>query len=103
MYLKNCEIVVCDSHDTPTGKFSNNETRIDLFQISHEVKNLNFGGKTLFADINILETLKGKLLKQIIESGLNYKFWPRGTGIVDENLVISDFKLLAIDVHFNMI
>lgn len=51
--------------------------------------------KTLFADIRLLDTPNGKLAKSIIDT---LTLSPRGTGTVDENGVIRDYKLFSFDL-----
>jgi hypothetical protein len=125
MYLENCEVITCDTHDTPSKRLYpfeeikeiiqdmplknsllgemtpisfNDPLSVNLSKVTHKATNIRIIDKTVFCNINILDTPSGKALQQAIAAGMRYKFWPRATGKVDDNNVISNIKLIAIDV-----
>lgn len=62
--------------------------------ISHNIKKLYIRNNTLFANIYILDTKPGKILKNNIDS---YVFRPRMIGNVDENKVCHVDEIISID------
>lgn len=121
------EIVKCDTKDTISGiiypllemqqmieevnlskrpilgEFDGScNSSIILENVTHEVKNLRIENNRVLGDIKIFDTPQGKLLQNIL---FNEKFSKiialffriRGSGIINEDLIISDYHLIAVD------
>ena len=66
-------------------------------QVSHQVLNLNVEGTTLFAEIEVLDTPKGEMLKTLLDSVV---FRPRIIGHVQEDHTVRVDQLISFDaVH----
>ena len=65
-----------------------------LHEVSHQVENLHVEGDTLFAEIKILDTPKGKELKTILDG---VAFRPRMIGHVHEDNTVSVDTLISFD------
>lgn len=75
----------------PTGK-------LDLDKVSHLVTNLRLEGNDLTAEIQILETPKGKELQKMLKEAV---FRPSGEGQVHDNPdgthVVYDYNITAVN------
>ena len=78
---------------------------IDLEKISHRVINLYKKDDGLYADIEILDTPNGRILEQLVNTGIRVGFRTRGSGTLnskdDGTLDVSDFTLYTIDCTYN--
>ena len=78
---------------------------IDMSKVSHAIKKLYKTEDGLYADIEILETPKGKLLEDIINKGNQVSFRPRGSGDLihkeDGSLEVTNYTLYSIDYTSN--
>jgi hypothetical protein len=77
--------------------------KVSLAEASHTVHNLRFDedSKTLFADIACLQTPYGKVLKSLIDDGIDVKFRLGGTGSGKTNdqgkTVIENYTLVTVN------
>lgn len=71
---------------------------INLDRVSHVIKNIWNENNEWYVKVHILPTPMGKLCQSLFESGLELKLSPRGTGIVDEHGVVSDYEIITIDI-----
>lgn len=71
-----------------------------LGEISHKVKNAFIDeDNTVVTNIQILDTPKGKILKQMIENNYNVSIVPVGIGNTNEDGVITDYELFGFDIN----
>ena len=70
----------------------------ELFDIIKEgLDNIKEKKNELYADISILDTPKGNLLKSAILAGMSMGFSQRATGNIDSNGRITDYKVFTWD------
>ena len=62
---------------------------INIAEVSHRVTDMRFDGDDLYADIEILDTPAGEMLKDMISV---MRLSPVGTGLVDDDLVIEGYE-----------
>ena len=73
-----------------------------LGEISHKVKNAFVDeDNTVVTNIQILDTPKGQMPKQMIENNCNVSIVPVGIGNINEDGVITDYELFGFDVIKN--
>jgi hypothetical protein len=72
--------------------------QISLDKVSHQVKNIRQIGDDLVGDIEILETPCGKIVKELLNNGLDVRTSIRAIGTVDEEWNVSDLKLITFDL-----
>lgn len=53
------------------------DSNISINEISYMIYNIRIENNNLIGDINILNTIKGRLLNELIDSGINFVFRPR--------------------------
>lgn len=68
---------------------------INLKEVSHKINNLRIEENNLVGDLEILDTPKGEVLKQIINDSVTFE--PRGFGDLTDNFEVQNYELLAID------
>lgn len=74
---------------------------VDLNEVSHMVRNLRIDEDGyLLGDVEVLQTDKGDILGQLLDE-VQIDFRVSGTGDVDENGVVSNFKFLSIDAVYD--
>ena len=77
-------------------------TAIDITKVSHLVTALRKEEDGLYADIEILPTVNGKLLEKIVNPD---NFRTRGTGTLvrdpEGNQIVKDYQLITIDYTNN--
>lgn len=71
-----------------------NFTLIPLSNVSHSIKNLIYDDNILFAEIKVLDTPNGLILKDNIH---NYVFRPRLIGNILDNNIVNVEKLITFD------
>lgn len=71
-------------------------TDITLSNVSHTISNIKIIGNALYGDIKILDTDKGKRLKELIKENI-VQFRPRTTGIVNTDGTISNYRIYTFD------
>ena len=75
---------------------------INLNNASHMVTKIWMEGKKCMGKIKVLETPSGKILRSLVESGVQLGISSRGMGSVKENngvtLVEDDFQLICFDM-----
>jgi hypothetical protein len=69
-----------------------------LSNVSHVINNIRENNNNLYADIKILDTPYGDLLKNMINVGMPISFSQRAMGNVDSNGNITDYKVFSWDV-----
>ena len=81
-------------------------TSVDLSKVSHIVGDVHVNEQgELIGKIIPLKTPAGEILTSLLEdfkkNKVNYGFRPAGIGKVDENGVVSDYRLISIDLVQN--
>lgn len=71
---------------------------IDLSRVSHAVRALEQVDGTLQAEVEVLSTPSGEILKRLIEAGIRLQFSPNGVGTISDG-VVSNYRLESIDVE----
>jgi hypothetical protein len=69
---------------------------ISLGNVSHLITDLELYGSILYGTIKILDTDKGRMLKELVKDNL-VVFRPRGQGTVNPNGTVSNYKVLTFD------
>ncbi len=64
-----------------------------LDEVSHEVKDLYIEGDIVYADVKILDTNQGKLLKSLLGSSTPFS---AGHGILNDDKSITDYELTNV-------
>ena len=67
---------------------------INLKNVSHKVSNLTIENDELWGDIEILDTKEGELLKTIINEVV---FRPKGVGEINEKQEVVNYSLISFD------
>jgi Prohead core protein serine protease len=67
---------------------------VELGKVSHTVGNLRLEGDYLVGDITVLDTPKGRVLMDLLDT---CQFRASGTGMVSEDGVVTEFQLISID------
>ena len=85
-----------------TGELDHPESQvINLKNVSHNIKDINWDGKNIMGTIEILPTPSGNILKALIDSGIKVGVSSRGMGSLEQNgdimEVQDDFELLCWD------
>jgi len=75
-----------------------NNFDISMKNVSHEIFNVRFINNNIIADIKILDTPSGKILKENL--GL-YEFRPRGVGKVSDTGIVSGYHIITFDAITN--
>ena len=74
---------------------------INLKNVSHNIKDINWDGKNIMGTIEILPTPSGNILKALIDSGITVGVSSRGMGSLEQKgdlmEVQDDFELLCWD------
>ncbi len=75
---------------------------INLRNVSHVVTDIWWEGKDVMGKIKILETPSGRILKDLINSGIKLGISSRGLGSVKESMGVTevqdDFELICFDI-----
>jgi hypothetical protein len=84
------------------GELDHPESQVvNLKNVSHNIKDINWDGKNIMGTIEILPTPSGNILKALIESGITVGVSSRGMGSLEQNgdimEVQDDFELLCWD------
>lgn len=92
-----------DGFSPPFGENADNPSCMDdiitdVSNISHLIKRVWMEGNAVKADVEILNTPEGKIITESLKSGVKFKLTPRGTGMVDDNTVVTDYNLVTIDI-----
>jgi hypothetical protein len=72
-------------------------TSVSLDNVSHIVRGLRLEGDTVVATLELMKTPKGEILSALLAAETGPVFRTRGTGLVDEHGVISQYQLISID------
>lgn len=85
-----------------TGELDHPESQvINLKNVSHNIKDINWDGKNIMGTIEILPTPSGNILKALIDSGITVGVSSRGMGSLEQKgdlmEVQDDFELLCWD------
>lgn len=71
---------------------------LNIAEISHTVNNLRITESgDLIGDVMVLSTPKGEVMKELLAHG-TYDYRTAGIGKIDENGVVSDFRLISISM-----
>jgi hypothetical protein len=73
-----------------------NTNTIDITKVAFTVESLTRTADNVEAEILILETPYGKILQNLIESGVSHTYMVVGTGVVGEDGKVSKYELLGI-------
>jgi len=76
------------------GSSGTNPTNISIEDIAFTVENLRVVDGTVVGDMTILNTPNGALFEEVLPL---VRFAPAGTGMVDDNNSVSDYKIMCID------
>ena len=79
--------------DHPDSRLS-----INLDRVSHIITELRMDGNNVVGKMKILDTPVGQIAKTIAQSGVRFGVSSRGTGMVNENSMVSNFNLNTIDL-----
>ena len=75
---------------------------VNLDKVSHKIENLNFKGNDVVGKATILETPMGKIVKGLLDGGVQLGVSTRGMGSLSRNnnamVVQPDFMLNAVDI-----
>lgn len=71
-----------------------NPTNIDLNDLAFLVENVRMEGEAVVGDMKILDTPSGRILEATTPA---FRFVPAGTGLVDDDMKISDYEFLCVD------
>lgn len=69
---------------------------VSLQNVSHMITDLKIENSVLYGKVKILDTPKGKILKELVDNNL-IVFRPRGMGTVNADGTISNYKLHTFD------
>lgn len=76
--------------------------QINLDRVSHLITELNFQGNDIYGKAKVLDTPCGKIVRGLIEGGVQLGVSSRGLGSVQQkngiNEVQNDFRLVTVDV-----
>ena len=74
-------------------------TGLDISKVSHTVNNLRITeGGDLIGDVMVLATPQGKVMEELLAQGTTYDYRTAGIGKIDENGVVSDYRLISISM-----
>ena len=74
-----------------------NRFQVSMNEVSHQISNLEMYGDALYGEVKILETPKGRTLKELIKNGTKFVFRPRGSGTVNPDGTVNDYKIYTFD------
>ena len=80
---------------------------VNLYNVSHNIKEMNWEGNNLLGTVEVLSTPSGNILKELFKSGIKLGISSRGMGSVetikedDVQQVGNDFELIAFDFVSN--
>lgn len=70
--------------------------KINLYEISHAVTNVRMEDDKMVADLKVLDTPNGKILKQMLEAGASPQFSVSGYGSVRDDGTVVDFEIVTV-------
>jgi len=73
---------------------------VNMIKISHVVDNVHIDEDNLVGDIKILDTPRGKIVKDILNSGHSLYIGSRGKGII-KNGIVENYELITFDIVSN--
>jgi len=77
----------------------NNSFDISLKNISHTIENIYVDDNSIYGNIRILDTPKGKIVKELLNNSQSIGIASRGMGSINSDGTVSDnFKLLTFDL-----
>lgn len=99
--IKNYQVVIKDNR--ALGELDHpDDSVINLRNVSHVVTDMWWEGKDVMGKIKILDTPSGRILKDLINSGIKLGISSRGLGSVKEStqgtIVQEDFELICFDI-----
>ena len=71
---------------------------IDLINASHLITNGGFVDNRLWLDVLILDTPNGKFIQKQMDAGVKYSPVYRAIGLVGDDRVVTEFKILTFDL-----
>ena len=74
---------------------------VDLMTVSHKVTSLKLTGKNLVADIQIMDTIKGKLLREAVLLGMPINYGPCSSAVVTDNNHATKIEIHRVDAYLN--
>ena len=75
-----------------------NGSKIDLSEIAGQAGNWSWDGDNLIAEIAIMDTPRGALVKELLGSDGECDYRPAGYGQVDAAGVVTNFRFISIGV-----
>lgn len=77
---------------------SNHGLDINLSRVSHSLENIRIDDDGMRCDINVLDTPLGKVVESLIDAGVELKTSIRATGLLGDDLTVSDLTLITFDL-----
>ena len=78
------------------------QTSINIANISHRILNTYVNENNCWvAEIKVLDTPGGNFVKTMLDSRFSLTLIPRSTGHVDDNNVVEEFRIIALDIAAN--
>lgn len=72
---------------------------ISMNNVSHTIENVYIEDNSIYGDIHILNTPKGKIVKDILNNNQSIGIASRGVGTVSSDGIVSDnYKLFTFDL-----
>jgi hypothetical protein len=71
---------------------------VNLERVSHRAVNIRIEDGDVFADIKIMNTPNGKILKQLEGADVPLHFRPAGFANIAADGTVSDYQIISIDV-----
>jgi hypothetical protein len=99
--ITNYQVVIKDNR--ALGELDHpDDSVINLRNVSHVVTDMWWEGKDVMGKIKVLDTPSGRILKDLIQSGIKLGISSRGLGTVKEStqgtIVQEDFELICFDI-----
>jgi hypothetical protein len=74
---------------------------VDIAEVSHKMISLSMDGNNVIGEALILDTPKGKIVKEFFKAGGKLGVSSRGLGNVKTGGLVENFKLITIDIVTN--
>ena len=71
---------------------------VNLKDVSHAITELYMDGNNVMGKAKLLETPMGDIARGLVKSGVRFGVSSRGTGLVNESAMVSNFNLQTIDI-----
>lgn len=83
------------------GELNSCESRVKLTNVSHVVTAMSLVGDRVVATIEVLPTVRGKVLAKLLDAKIPLGLLPIGFGNVekDTNVISSDYRISSVHVN----